>query len=65
MIVLLIIVALLVLLLVVPFGFSARYVDGEASVAARVASRPDSPTSRWPSTSCSARANEPARRPVP
>ena len=36
MIVLLIIVALLVLLLVVPFGFSARYVDGEASVAARV-----------------------------
>ena len=30
------IVAVLVLLLVVPFGFSAKYVGGEASVAARV-----------------------------
>ena len=36
MIVLLVIVALIVLLLVIPFGVSARYVDGEASVAARV-----------------------------
>ena len=36
MIVLLVIVAVLVLLLVLPFGFTARYVDGEASVAARV-----------------------------
>lgn len=36
MIVLLVIVAVLVLLLVVPFGFSAKYVGGEASVAARV-----------------------------
>lgn len=36
MIVLLVIVALLVLLLIIPFGVSARYVDGEASVAARV-----------------------------
>ncbi|MFR3290356.1 MAG: hypothetical protein ACLTSG_08915 [Lachnospiraceae bacterium] len=36
MIVLLVIVALIVLLLVIPFGVSARYVDGEASVVARV-----------------------------
>ena len=36
MIVLLVIVAVLVLLLVMPFGVSARYVDGELGAAARV-----------------------------
>ena len=46
MIVLLVIVALIVLLLVIPFGVSARYVDGEASVAARVQPRPPTCTAR-------------------